>query len=732
MAKTHALNRTRFSLLAVVATLLAAATLSPSADAILVGDPVGPILVVAPHPDDDVISTAGITYNRSDVTIAFMTNSDTDPVGPSVRQDEAVAAQAILGQPESKLIFLGYPDSGLQAVWNTPSGAYNSNGYTETFAEHGLGMTDWYDWRMGAGEQHASYNKPNMLADMVALIEYVRPAHIFTTSDADSHPDHSATYLVIVAALDELKTSDPDYGTVLHETVVWHPDSSLWSSWPQDRNAAEEIVHDVTLGASPSIEAASGGKLAWTEREQFYIPADWLAMGDSNPKAQAIDAHAGQGGLGGFIGRFVHRDEIFWADYVNYPVLSISDATATEGDAASLTISRTGATNVEVAVTASTGDGSATAPGDYTAKSQQVTLAVGEASATFSVSTTEDSESESAETFTVTLSAPTNNATLDDSNKTGTATINDDDGDAGLLIDTLDGLSVSEEGGSDTYRVELATQPQASVTVTITPDSQLAATPSSLTFSTSNWSVPQTVQIQAVDDSVAEADPHTGTITHTTTSSDAAYNGLVPVAPTAQIAENLTLNGPTTAATGGKLTYSADTGANAYAWTVTRDGAQVATSTSPTLSFTPTAGGNHDITLTVTVGGTTSDPASVSLNVLGDIAGSTFVDDIVWLAANGITAGCNPPTNDQFCPDKKVTRGQMAAFLVRFLGLTDDGGGNTFTDDDGSVFENDIAKLAAAGITAGCNPPANTNFCPESNVTRGQMAAFLRRASNLT
>jgi hypothetical protein len=70
----------------------------------------------------------------------------------------------------------------------------------------------------------------------------------------------------------------------------------------------------------------------------------------------------------------------------------------------------------------------------------------------------------------------------------------------------------------------------------------------------------------------------------------------------------------------------------------------------------------------------------------------------------------------------------MAAFMVRALGLTDDGGGNSFVDDDGSIFETDIAKLAAAGITKGCNPPANTNFCPNDPVTRGQMAAFLRRA----
>ena len=108
--------------------------------------------------------------------------------------------------------------------------------------------------------------------------------------------------------------------------------------------------------------------------------------------------------------------------------------------------------------------------------------------------------------------------------------------------------------------------------------------------------------------------------------------------------------------------------------------------------------------------------------------GHLFQGDIEWLAAAGITRGCNPPDNDHFCPNQPVTRAQMAAFLVRALDLTDDGGGNTFTDDDGSIFEDNIAKLAAAGITRGCNPPDNDHYCPNQPVTRAQMAAFLRRA----
>jgi hypothetical protein len=107
-----------------------------------------------------------------------------------------------------------------------------------------------------------------------------------------------------------------------------------------------------------------------------------------------------------------------------------------------------------------------------------------------------------------------------------------------------------------------------------------------------------------------------------------------------------------------------------------------------------------------------------------DIAGSVFVGDIQWLAASGITKGC---ADDRYCPNDAVTRGAMAAFLGRALGLTANSGVD-FTDDNGSVFQTDIEKLATAGITLGCNPPQNTKFCPNDPVTRGAMAAFLRRA----
>jgi hypothetical protein len=116
---------------------------------------------------------------------------------------------------------------------------------------------------------------------------------------------------------------------------------------------------------------------------------------------------------------------------------------------------------------------------------------------------------------------------------------------------------------------------------------------------------------------------------------------------------------------------------------------------------------------------------AASKDHFSDDNNSIFEDHINRLAEAGITKGCGP---DKFCPKNVVDRGQMAAFLVRAFGLTDDGGGDLFVDDDNSIFEHDIDKLKTAGITKGCNPPANNLYCPNLAVDRGAMTAFLHRS----
>lgn len=127
---------------------------------------------------------------------------------------------------------------------------------------------------------------------------------------------------------------------------------------------------------------------------------------------------------------------------------------------------------------------------------------------------------------------------------------------------------------------------------------------------------------------------------------------------------------------------------------------------------------------------TTTRPPLATFDWFRDDNGHLFENDINSIATTGITRGCNPPDNDRYCPDRTLTRAEAAAFVARALGLpkaTTD----WFTDDNGLTLEPEINRLAEAGVTRGCNPPANDQYCPGRTLTRAEAAAFLARALNL-
>ena len=119
---------------------------------------------------------------------------------------------------------------------------------------------------------------------------------------------------------------------------------------------------------------------------------------------------------------------------------------------------------------------------------------------------------------------------------------------------------------------------------------------------------------------------------------------------------------------------------------------------------------------------------ATTVDFFTDDAGKVYEDAANRLAQAGLTQGCAP---NLYCGDDTITRGEMAAFLSRAENLPDSTTDH-FVDDDSSIFQPGIDEVADARITLGCNPPANTNFCRDDNVTRGQMAGFLTRALRLT
>jgi hypothetical protein len=111
-----------------------------------------------------------------------------------------------------------------------------------------------------------------------------------------------------------------------------------------------------------------------------------------------------------------------------------------------------------------------------------------------------------------------------------------------------------------------------------------------------------------------------------------------------------------------------------------------------------------------------------------DVAATTFEGDIDRIVTAGIGFGCDA---DSYCPDRPLLRDEMAEMLVRAFGYDNPDGVDHFLDDDGSQFEESINKLASHDITLGCNPPANDMFCPDRTLTRGEMASFFTRAKGL-
>ncbi|GEP44642.1 DUF1800 family protein [Brevifollis gellanilyticus] len=116
------------------------------------------------------------------------------------------------------------------------------------------------------------------------------------------------------------------------------------------------------------------------------------------------------------------------------------------------------------------------------------------------------------------------------------SSLRDNDGPSVIVAPSGGSTNVTEVGTTtDTYSVALSQAPTSNVTVSITPDAQVTASASSLTFTPANWANPQTVTLTAVNDTDAEAASHPGIITHMATSGDSLFNGLSVASVTANV-----------------------------------------------------------------------------------------------------------------------------------------------------------------------------------------------------
>jgi large repetitive protein len=202
-------------------------------------------------------------------------------------------------------------------------------------------------------------------------------------------------------------------------------------------------------------------------------------------------------------------------DNDNPPTIDILDAAAvTEGNVAggptaSFPVGLSAASGRTITVQYQTSDGSATAGSDYTAKTATLTFNPGETEKTATVAVIGDTVDEPNETFLVTLSSPTGEATLADDDATGT--INDDD--AGPVVGVTDAFVTELDGpGAElVFTINKVGSTSQSITVAYTTSNGTAvagedytATNGSVTFLPNETA--KEVRVPVTGENVPEAD----------------------------------------------------------------------------------------------------------------------------------------------------------------------------------------------------------------------------------
>jgi LmbE family N-acetylglucosaminyl deacetylase len=273
-------------------------------------DPIQPadsILILAPHPDDEIIGCAGIIQEalrrKAKMHVAYLTNGDNNELAfivyekrltflkgeflhmGEVRGKEAATAMEYLGLKAQDLTFLGYPDFGTLAIFT--SHWRNANPY-RSLATRATAVPYKADLSYGA-----PYKGESILEDIKRLIRECQPNKIFVSHPADTNADHKALYLFLQVALSDLYpggTNPPKVYPYLVHCIGWpvprHYHPELWLAPP---------------------EQFLDSQVAWS---QYVLP-----MADLEKKYRSVLLHKSQAESSAFyLFSFARKNELF-GDY---------------------------------------------------------------------------------------------------------------------------------------------------------------------------------------------------------------------------------------------------------------------------------------------------------------------------------------------------------------------------------------------------------------------------------
>lgn len=269
------------------------------------------ILVLAPHPDDEVLGAGGVIQRavvmKLPLRIVFFTYGDSNQwsfllyrkhpvVMPGavetmglVRHDEALQASHILGVAPGNLTFLGYPDFGTLNIWYyhwNDSPPYRSLMTRVTAVPY-----------QGAYRPGALYKGEEIVRDLRSILRKFRPSKIFVSHPADHNGDHLALYLYLRVAL---------WDEGMGESVGLYPYLIHYLGWPKPKGFHPEI--DLV----PPVNLAAGE--IW---KQYRLSESQFQV-----KMKALQAHSSQyRSSPKYLLSFVKYNEIFG----DFPPLSLNE-----------------------------------------------------------------------------------------------------------------------------------------------------------------------------------------------------------------------------------------------------------------------------------------------------------------------------------------------------------------------------------------------------------------------
>ena len=247
------------------------------------------ILIFAPHPDDEALGCTGVILQAIEqgkrVGVAVITNGDGFPRATAVatdkpeeqitstdylelagiRQKHTLDGMTDLGVRPEDLMFLSYPDSGLEKIYNSGQSAPYRQEFTGKSETYSLWVPDYHFATHG---RPAPYLKASLLADIAEIIQARRPKQIYVTHETDTHSDHRASFWFVRDA-----ARSADYkGDLLAYVNHGGGPSDLAARRVPLTPAEVERKRAVIVGYTAKIESIHSHLTSYAKAEELFWP----------------------------------------------------------------------------------------------------------------------------------------------------------------------------------------------------------------------------------------------------------------------------------------------------------------------------------------------------------------------------------------------------------------------------------------------------------------------------